>query len=378
MNNDLIKNIYPSKYACQASDAIFFNDEDGDFRPPFFHDADRIIYSRGFSRYLNKTQVFTYQQKDYITRRINHVIYVSKIARTIGRALGLNEDLIEAAALGHDLGHTPFGHVGESFLNELSLKHNEGFFNHNIESVRLLKDIENYGNGLNISIQVLDAIMCHNGEILEGKYEPKPKTKEQFLEEYEKSYHDKNALIKMQPMTLEGCVVRISDLIAYLGRDIEDGIRLNLIKEEDIPLKVKNVLGTKNREIISRIINDIIINSKDKNYILLSKDIYEAINALKNFNYQNIYAFAYTDEERKEIKEIFATLFDEYLLDLKEMKKTSSIVKYYKKMNESYQKNTYERIVIDYISGMTDDYCLKEYNKIKKIKHNRKEVEHDL
>ena len=179
-------------------------------------------------------------------------------------------------------------------------------------------------------------------------------------------------------MTLEGCVVRISDLIAYLGRDIEDGIRLNLIKEEDIPLKVKNVLGTKNREIISRIINDIIINSKDKNYILLSKDIYEAINALKNFNYQNIYAFAYTDEERKEIKEIFATLFDEYLLDLKEMKKTSSIVKYYKKMNESYQKNTYERIVIDYISGMTDDYCLKEYNKIKKIKHNRKEVEHDL
>ena len=378
MNNDLIKNIYPSKYACQDSDAIFFNDEDGDFRPPFFHDADRIIYSRGFSRYLNKTQVFTYQQKDYITRRINHVIYVSKIARTIGRALGLNEDLIEAAALGHDLGHTPFGHVGESFLNELSLKHNEGFFNHNIESVRLLKDIENYGNGLNISIQVLDAIMCHNGEILEGKYEPKPKTKEQFLAEYENSYHDKNALIKMQPMTLEGCVVRISDLIAYLGRDIEDGIRLNLIKEEDIPLKVKNVLGTKNREIISRIINDIIKNSKDKNYILLSKDIYEAINALKNFNYQNIYAYAYTDEERKEIKEIFATLFDEYLLDLKEMKKTSSIVKYYKKMNDSYQKNTYERVVIDYISGMTDDYCLKEYNKIKKIKHNRKEVEHDL
>ena len=378
MNKDLIKNIYASKYACQDEDAIFFKNEDGDFRPPFFHDADRIIYSRGFSRYLNKTQVFTYQQKDYITRRINHVIYVSKIARTIGRTLGLNEDLIEAAALGHDLGHTPFGHVGEAFLCELSLKHNEGLFNHNIESVRLLKDIENYGNGLNISVQVLDAIMCHNGEILEGKYEPKPKTKEEFLAEYENSYHDKNALVKMQPMTLEGCVVRISDLIAYLGRDIEDGIRLNLIKEEDIPLNVKNVLGTKNRDIISHIINDIIKNSKDKNYILLSKDIYEAINALKNFNYQNIYAYAYTFEERKEIKNIFTTLFDEYLLDLSLMKKTSSIVKYYSKMNASYQKNTRERIVIDYISGMTDDYCLKEYNKIKKIKHNRKEVEHDI
>ncbi len=365
---------YSSIYACQDIEALYYKEEPKDYRPPFFHDEDRIIYSLAFSRYINKTQVFTYQKHDHITKRMTHVIYVSKIARTIGRILGLNEDLIEAASLGHDLGHTPFGHVGEAILNEISLKNNEGYFCHNIHSVRILKDIENYGRGLNISLQVLDAIMAHNGEILSGKYEPVSKTKEEFLKEYEASYHDKKIITNMRPMTLEGCVVRISDLIAYLGRDIEDGIRLGLIKEEDVPLEIKNVLGTKNREIISVIIDDIIKNSKGKNAIILSDKIYKAIDKLKAFNYKYIYALAYSKKEKQDIEKMFNTLFKVYLNDLKVMNKYSNIVKYYKIMDESYQKNTLERIVIDYIAGMTDEYFLKEYNKIQKNKHNKKEV----
>lgn len=365
---------YSSKYAFQDKDALFLKEESKDMRPPFFHDADRIIYSLAFSRYLDKTQVFTFQKHDHLTKRMTHVIYVSKIARTIGRALGLNEDLIEAAALGHDLGHTPFGHVGEKFLNELSLKYCKTMFNHNIHSVRLLKDIENYGNGLNVSVQVMDAIMCHNGEIVKGIYEPKEKSIEEFKEEYEACYVNRDVLVHLRPMTLEGCVVRISDLIAYLGRDIEDGIRLNIIKEEDVPSKITKVLGIKNREIISTIVNDIIKNSQGKNYIKLSDDIYEAILELKNFNYEHIYAKAYTLNEKEEIEDVFKTLFNSYLKDLKSNNKDSNIVKYYEVMSKEYQKNSYEQIVIDYIAGMTDDFALKEYNKILKNKHNRKEV----
>lgn len=366
---------YNSKYACQDNEAIFLKENVNDYRPPFFHDADKIIYSLAFSRYMDKTQVFTFQKHDHLTKRMTHVIYVSKIARTIGRMLGLNEDLIEAAALGHDLGHVPFGHVGEAILNEISLKHNEGMFNHNIHSVRLLKDIENYGNGLNISVQVLDAIMCHNGEFVNNKYVVKKKTKEDFLQEYNASYSDRKILKTLMPMTLEGCVVRISDLIAYLGRDIEDALRLNLIKESDIPLNITQVLGIKNREIIANIINDILKNSQGKDYLKISDSVFKAILDLKKFNYEHIYALAYTQNERLTIQKMFELLFDTYLEDLKTKNGYSAIVKYYKVMSKEYQQNTNERIVIDYIAGMTDKYIMKEYNKILKNKHNRKEVE---
>ena len=181
--NMKIKNL--SKYACSYEDGIRLWEEEEDFRPNFFHDIDRILYSLAYTRYLDKTQVFTHGENDHLTRRMTHVQFVSKIARTIGRSLNLNEDLIEAAALGHDLGHTPFGHLGEEILNRISLEHNAGFFNHNIQSVRILMNIENYGQGYNITVPVLDAIMCHNGEIPLGKYIPKKKSKEEFLKEYE-------------------------------------------------------------------------------------------------------------------------------------------------------------------------------------------------
>ncbi len=373
MNKDLIrqqmeiKNL--SKYACPYDKGIRFKDEEQDIRPTFYRDIDRILYSLAYTRYMDKTQVFTHGDNDHLSRRMTHVQYVSKIARTIGRALNLNEDLIEAASLGHDLGHTPFGHLGESILNEISIKNGEGYFNHNIQSVRLLMEIENYGNGYNLTLPVLDAIMCHNGEIALGKYEPVPKTKEEFLQEYYATYQDKTMNLKMRPMTLEGCVVRVSDLIAYLGKDVEDAIRINLITPDMIPQNIKSILGNTNREIVNTIIMDIISNSLSKNYIKLSDQVFKAMEELKSFNYENIYAKAATKEEKELVKDMFNTLFTTYLNDLEENNKESIIIKnYLNKMSDSYKKNnSNKRIVIDYLAGMTDAYMQEQYQKLKKI-----------
>ena len=356
-----------SKFACPYEKAIRFNEEkDKDIRPSYFRDIDRIIYSLAYTRYLDKTQVSTHADNDHLSRRMTHVQFVSKIARTIGRALKLNEDLIEAAALGHDLGHTPFGHVGEAILNELSLEYNEGYFNHNIQSVRLLMNIENYGQGCNLSLQVLDAIMCHNGEFVLGEYHSINKTKEKFLEEYQNSYFDKEVLKNLKPMTLEGCVVRISDLIAYLGKDIEDAVRLGIIKFEDIPSKIKEILGTSNREIVNNIIIDIINNSLDKNYIKLSDNVFNAIIELKKFNYENIYYQAYSKEELNKINSMFREVFKHYLDDLNNNREESIIYNsFLNKMSNDYKNNTPVRIVLDYIAGMTDEYLIKQYKAIK-------------
>lgn len=367
--------------ACKDSDAIYLSvEEERDFRTPFFRDIDRILYSLSFQRYMDKTQVFSFKDNDHLTKRMIHVLYVSKIARTIGRELGLNEDLIEAGALGHDLGHTPFGHVGEAILNEISVRAGCGYFNHNVHSVRLLMSIENHGMGKNITLQTMDAILCHNGELVMGKYEPRwNKTKEEFLSDYEKTYKDRRVSLELIPMTLEGCVVRISDLIAYLGRDIDDAIRMNLLKWSDVPKSITSVLGFSNREIVNTIINDVINNSKGKKYIKLSNDVYKAISDLKDFNYKNIYAKAYTVEEKSMLKTMLNTLYETYMSDLENNNQDSNIIKsYLNNMSIEYKKNSNERIVIDYIAGMTDDYTLKEYNKIIKSKHTNIEVENEI
>ena len=374
--NMLNHNKYLSKYATLDSDAIYLRDVMNDFRTPFFRDIDRIIYTLAFTRYSDKTQVFSYKSNDHLTKRMIHVQYVSKIARTIGRALALNEDLIEAAALGHDLGHTPFGHVGEEILNKISLACGEGYFNHNIHSARLLMYIENYGKGKDITLQTLDGIMCHNGELPQNEYVPMKKSKEEFLSEYNLSYQDKSIIKKLRPMTLEGCVVRISDLIAYLGRDIEDAMRLNIVSFDDIPDSIKKHLGSSNREIVNTIIKDVIDNSLGKNYIKLSDVVYKGIVDLKRFNYENIYSKAYTDKEREELEVMLNTLFKCYMNDLDSNNKESNIINsYLNNMSDEYKNNnSKERIVIDYIAGMTDDYCKLEYNKYKKIGNTSKEV----
>ena len=278
-----------SRYASKSVEAIRFLPQDEDYRTEYFRDIDKIIYSLSYIRYVDKTQVFSNNDNDMISKRISHVQMVSKIARTIGRALNLNEDLIEAASLGHDLGHVPFGHEGEKILNEISLKYNEGFFSHNVQSVRTLMNIENKGLGNNVSLQVLDAILCHNGEMLQNIYSPQEKTKEIFLEEYNKSYQDKEILKKIKPMTLEGCVVRISDIVAYIGKDIEDAIRLSIIDQKDIPSNITTILGNTNSQIVNTIVNDIIKNSINQNYIKLSENVFMALKELIEFNYKNIY-----------------------------------------------------------------------------------------
>lgn len=369
-----------NKYATKNNDAIYLERNEDDIRTPFFRDTDRILYTLAFSRYCDKTQVFSYKDNDHITKRMMHIQYVSKIARTIGRYLDLNEDLIEAAGLGHDLGHTPFGHVGEAILNDISLRNGCGYFNHNIHSVRLLMDIEDHGKGKNITLQTLDAIMCHNGEFVQGKYVPRKKTKDEFLKEYKDSYLKQDTIKKLIPMTLEGCVVRISDLIAYLGRDIEDAMRMHILTFNDIPKSITDILGSSNKEIVNTIIMDIINNSKGKNYIELSPKVFNAIKELKDFNYKHIYALAYTEEEKDKLKEMMEVLFNKYVNDLKKNNTASNIISsYLNNMSDSYKdNNSYARIAIDYIAGMTDDYIKKEYNNYLETCHNKGEVSNGL
>lgn len=354
-----------SRFAAKDSEAIRIMPIELDFRPPYFRDIDKIIYSPSYFRYMDKTQVYSFESNDMISKRMTHIQLVSKIARTIGRGLNLNEDLIEAASLGHDLGHTPFGHVGEKFLNNLSIKHNEGYFNHNVQSVRTLMYIENYGKGNNITIQVLDAILCHNGEELKQKYIPRLKTQEEFLEEYNKCYSDEKILKNVRAMTLEGCVVRISDVIAYLGKDIEDAIRLKKISVFDIPDDIKEVLGIKNSEIINTIVVDIIENSFEKGYIKISKKIYDAMKQLMKFNYEKIYSKANTDSQILELENMFNSLFDLYYSQVSNNEIDSDVYKdFLSNMSKQYiDNNTTARKVIDYIAGMTDGYFISQYKK---------------
>ena len=375
--NKIIDRMYRknlSEYACTDDKAIILNYEDNDLRPRFFRDADRIIYSLSYTRYIDKTQVFTFTENDNVSKRITHVQFVSKIARTFGRALGLNEDLIEAASLGHDLGHPPFGHCGERALNKLSIENNEGVFAHNIQSVRTLLTLENNGKGKNISIQVLDAILCHNGELLESIYKPNlNKTKEDFLNEYSNVYTDLNVSKKLKPMTLEGCVVRISDVIGYAGKDVEDAIRLGIITKEDIPNSITSVLGSTNREIVNTLVLDIINNSIDKPYIKLSDEVFDALNDLMKFNYEKIYNVINAQKEVKTYALMYDELFNYYKNALDSNIKTNDIyVQFLDGMDINYLDNTSNvRKVIDYMSGMTDDYFINRYNEISNIKIKR-------
>lgn len=364
--NFLNKEKYLSKYATRSGEALRFFHEEEDYRPPFFHDIDRIIHSYSYTRYLDKTQVFPRSNNDHISKRITHVQLVSKIARTIGRALNLNEDLIEAIALGHDIGHTPLGHEGEALLNEISKRELNEYFAHNIQSVRHLMDVENDGKGLNLTIQVLDGIMCHNGEMLDNVYEKITKTKEEVKSDYELAYKDLKAVSSRHPMTLEGCVVRISDIIGYIGRDIEDAILIGKIKREDIPKDIVLVLGDNNKDIVNNIINDIIENSFNKPYIKLSKKVFEALLKLKKFNYEHIYIYSLTAEEKAYYKEGMNKLFNEYLKDIVNNNKKSIIFRIFlDNQVKRYMDNTSDkRKVIDFIAGMTDELFMSEVQRV--------------
>lgn len=350
-------------YATKSGEAIRIKEEKReDFRTPFSRDVDRIIHSLSYTRYSDKTQVYSFKENDHISKRMVHVQLVSKVARTIGRALKLNEDLIEAIALGHDIGHTPLGHTGEDLLNEISKKELNQFFAHNIQGVREFMYVDRDGAGLNLTIQTLDGIFCHNGEMVEEKYEPVKKTKEEFLREYEESYIDIEKSKKCHPMTLEGCVVRISDIIAYIGRDIEDAIRLGLFKRESLPKDITDILGDNNRDIINNLIIDIVKESMDKPYIKMSKKVYHALFALKKFNYQNIYIKSLTKEEIDYYRRGMRIIYDAYLEAIKTRDKQNIIYQIFLnyQSKEYLESTSKERMVIDFISGMTDELFLHE------------------
>lgn len=333
-------------------------------RQMFSHDADRIIHSQAYTRYIDKTQVFYLFENDHITHRVLHVQIVSKIARHIGRSLKLNEDLIEAISLGHDIGHVPFGHDGEAILNEMCSENKIGYFCHNAQSVRTLMEIENSGKGLNLTLQVLDGILAHNGEILSKRYKPDfGKTWEQFESEYEHCFKTKEFSKDIIPGTLEGCVMRVSDILAYIGRDIEDAITVNLIKRSKIPISITNILGSENREIINTLVTDLLKNSYGKAYVEFSDDVFSALNDLKEFNYTNIYKNDSVKTESEKIYNMFRLLFNAYSLDISQNNTESEIFKnFLKNLDDNYKKNTHpNRMIIDFISGMTDDFFNNQF-----------------
>lgn len=351
-----------SEKACKSNDGIRIkNEEDQDIRPMFFRDIDRIIHSMAYTRYIDKTQVYSFVENDHITHRVLHVQLVSKIARTIGRCLNLNEDLIEAIALGHDLGHTPFGHMGEKFLDEICIREGIGHFCHNAQGVRVLKDIE----GINITLQTLDGILAHNGEILLNKYEvDQNKTIEKFLDELKKVETIEKYSKKILPMTLEGSVVRLSDIIAYIGRDIEDAITLGVIKRDDLPLEVTEVLGNNNSEIVNTLTLDVIKNSLNKKYLTFSKKVFDALIFLKEWNSKNIYGSELARKNEENIRRLMNTMFEIYvekLNNIGSIEKNDVLYDFYCKRSEEYKKNTpIKRVAIDYIAGSTDKFFLNE------------------
>lgn len=355
--NFLLNELYLCEFATKSSEAIRLNDISPDIRPAYFRDIDRIIHSLSYTRYIGKTQVFSFKENDNISQRMIHVQLVSKIARTIGRALRLNCDLIEAISLGHDIGHPPLGHNGEAILNEIALKELNECFLHNIQSVRYYLEIEKGGQGSNLTIQTLDGIMCHNGEEVLKVYEPVKKTKQEFLTEYKNSFKSKNISLNYRPMTLEACVVKISDVIAYVGRDIEDAINMDLLQRSKLPKNVTKVLGNTNTDIVNTVILDIIEESMDKPYIKMSEKVYKALKELKEFNLHNIYIKSSTPEEMNNYKKDIYMLYNIYLNDLN-TNNTESIIYtlFLNDKNNLYKENNNKRIVIDFICGMTDDF----------------------
>ncbi len=356
-----------SPWACLSSSAIREKEEEEilfGHRQYFAVDADRILHSRAYSRYIDKTQVFYLIKNDHITHRVLHVQLVSKIARGIGRLLRLNEDLIEAISLGHDIGHAPFGHDGEKILSDICMAYKIGPFLHNVQSVRFLQEIERKGKGWNLTLQVLDGILCHNGEIFTKKIEPNwKKDFNTFRSEIDSLMKDPNT--RLVPMTLEGCVVRMADIISYIGRDIEDAIRLGIIKRSDLPKECTEVLGDTNGKIVYTLVEDLVANSIDKPYVCFSEEVGEALKRLKKFNEEHIYMNPKIKDQTGKIKLMFGLLFEKYMEDLQKGNEETDIFKgFLDGMSEEYKKKrTYPEIVRDFISGMTDEYFLLQCKK---------------
>lgn len=293
-------------------------DDPCDIRPVYQRDRDRILHCKAFRRLKNKTQVFLTPKGDHYRTRLSHTLEVSQNARTIAKALRLNEDLVEAIALGHDLGHTPFGHAGEYLLNEV----HEGGFKHNEQSVRIVEKLEREGKGLNLTWEVRDGILNHQTGTM--------------------------------PHTLEGKIVRFSDKIAYINSDFDDAIRAQLLCEDDIPLEIRKTLGHDTKTRLDCLIHDIITTSKDRDDIMLSGECGEALKELRAFMFQNLYKNPIAKAEETKAKAMLGQLYD-YYMDHMELLPA----KYLQMYEDGEDKG---RVVCDYISGMTDQFAIDRFN----------------
>ncbi|MCG8618084.1 MAG: HD domain-containing protein [Desulfobacterales bacterium] len=348
--------------ACFSDTAVRRNPEalsDTEYRPAFSIDADRILNSMAYTRYSDKTQVFSLINNDHLTHRILHVQMVSRVARTIGRALGLNTDLIEAASLGHDIGHPPFGHDGEGFLSRLTKENGAGAFHHNIQSIQFLDRIEKKGKGWNLTLQTMDAIIGHNGEAHTTRLYPAPLKP---FDVFDSRIRQPGQQADTVPMTLEGCVVRMADTISYIGRDLEDAIRLGLVDRSQVPASCEKLLGSTQGTIVFSLVTDLIQNSLDQPYIGFSTDVAGALKTLKTFNYRHIYKNPAIKQHLTGIGDIFTYLFDTYMEDL-EMDHRKSVIftEFLDGMDDIYTgSHTPAEIVRDFISGMTDSYFIRQ------------------
>lgn len=295
-------------------------EEHCDLRTVYQRDRDRILHCKSFRRLKHKTQVFLSPYGDHYRTRLTHTLEVSQIARTIARSLRLNEDLTEAIALGHDIGHTPFGHAGERALTEAL---NRPFF-HNEQSVRVLEKLEKEGKGLNLTQEVLDGILNHKTSLM--------------------------------PSTLEGKIVRISDKVAYISHDIDDGIRADILKEEDIPADISSILGHSTRDRINNLIHDAINNSMDKNDVSLSKEYEDALLRLREFMFKNLYTNMKAKSEEIKATKIIRILFEHYMEHTEEMS-----VEFLAMIDGGERQDT---VVCDYIAGMTDNYAIMKFQDI--------------
>lgn len=289
-----------------------------DIRPVFQRDRDRILHCKSFRRLKNKSQVFLTPLGDHYRTRLSHTLEVSQNARTIAKALRLNEDLVEAIALGHDLGHTPFGHCGEYELNRLCA---EGFI-HSEQSVRIVEKLEKGGEGLNLTWEVRDGIRNHQTSSM--------------------------------PSTPEGCIVRISDKIAYLNHDIDDAIRAQILDEESIPLSIRKTLGFTTRERLDNMIHDIVNTSQNQEKIAMTDEMWEAMQELRKFMFQNVYTNPVAKSEEIKARRMIGEMFELFC------EKTDEMPEKYRKMIEDGE--TKGRVVCDYISGMTDQFCVTKFS----------------
>ena len=332
-------------------------------RPAFARDIEKIINIPAYNRYADKTQVFSFVENDDICRRGLHVQLVSRIARAIGELLGLNVQLIEAIALGHDLGHTPFGHAGERYLSENYEYHTGLCFRHNVHSVRVMDQLYRR----NISLQTLDGALCHNGEFAQQVLQLGDTTTFEHLDAaVTRCTQDAKEIKKLRPSTLEGCVVRVSDMIAYIGKDRDDAIDVGIIGSHSI--FDSNYIGRSNAQIINNMTVDIVNNSYRKDHIAMSEDSFEDIVRAKRQNYEKIYFKEGTVSEFENVvQEMFAELYERLLSDLLAGDESSPVFKHHVQSlisksasikRDEYLREEPNRIITDYISSMTDSYFI--------------------